>query len=65
VDNLECVEKIVVYSRGKTELTGPRKSTSTGSAQVSSGLPAEEMDAEDPLFLLFLHLGFHRQAERE
>jgi len=25
VDNLECVEKIVVYSRGKTELTGPRE----------------------------------------
>jgi len=52
VDNLECVEKIVVYSRGKTELTGPREIDFNDLLKFPPECPAEEMDAEDPLFLL-------------
>ena len=53
VDNLEFVEKIVVYSRGKTELTGPREIDFNDLLKFPPDCPAEEMDAEDPLFLLY------------
>jgi acetyl-CoA synthetase len=53
VDNLECVEKLVVFSRGGAELTGPREIDFNDLLKFSAFCPAEEMDSEDPLFLLY------------
>ena len=53
VEKLECVQKIVVYSRGRTELTGPREIDFNDLLKFPAECPAEEMDAEDPLFLLY------------
>jgi acetyl-CoA synthetase len=53
VEKLEFVEKIVVYTRGKTELSGPREVDFNDLLKFSADCPAEEMEAEDPLFLLY------------
>ena len=53
VDNLECVEKIVVYSRGGAELVAPREIDFNDLLKFPADCPAIEMDAEDPLFLLY------------
>ncbi len=53
VEALEFVEKVVVYSRGKTELNAPREIDFNDLLKFSPDCPAEEMEAEDPLFLLY------------
>jgi acetyl-CoA synthetase len=53
VETLEFVEKVVVYSRGNAELTAPREIDFNELLRFSTDCPAEEMDAEDPLFLLY------------
>ena len=53
VDKLEFVEKVVVYSRTGVELNGPREIDFNELLKFSPHCPAEEMDAEDPLFLLY------------
>ena len=53
VDKLECVEKVVVYSRSGAELVGPREIDFNALLKFPAECPAEEMDAEDPLFLLY------------
>jgi acetyl-CoA synthetase len=53
VEKLECVEKVVVYSRSGIELSGSREIDFNELLKFSSICPAEEMDAEDPLFLLY------------
>ena len=52
VDGLEFVEKVVVFSREKTELK-PREVNFTDLMKFSDRCPAVEMDAEDPLFILY------------
>jgi len=53
IDTLEFVEKIVVYSRRPTEITAKREIDFDELLKFSTDCPAEEMDAEDPLFLLY------------
>src|ERR1700683_3342477 len=53
VEKLECVEKVVVYSRTGVELSAPREIDFNELLKFSPDCPAEEMDAEDPLFLLY------------
>jgi len=53
VEKLEFVEKVVVYSRGGTELSPPREVDFNELLKFSADCPAEEMEAEDPLFLLY------------
>ena len=53
VDKLECVEKVVVFSRAAAELTGPREIDFSDLMRFSPVCAAEEMNAEDPLFLLY------------
>ena len=53
VDNLEFVEKVVVYSRSRTELAGAREIDFNELLKFPADCPAEEMDSEDPLFLLY------------
>src|SRR6202142_3993595 len=53
VDNLECVEKVVVFSRAGTELSGTREVDFNDLLKFPPHCPAEEMDAEDPLFVLY------------
>src|ERR1017187_10442896 len=53
VEKLDFVEKIVVYSRGKTELTAPREIDFNDLLKFSPVCPAEEVDAEDRLFLVY------------
>lgn len=53
IDRLELVEKVVVYSRGGAELRAPREVDFNTLLKFSADCPAEEMDAEDPLFLLY------------
>ncbi len=53
VDGLDFVEKVVVFSRRETELTGAREIAFSDLMKFSPECPAEEMDAEDPLFLLY------------
>ena len=53
VDGLDFVEKIVVFSRRETELTSAREIDFNQLMKFPADCPAEEMDAEDPLFLLY------------
>ena len=53
VEKLEFVEKVVVYSRGGAELSPPREVDFNELLKFSADCPAEEMEAEDPLFLLY------------
>jgi acetyl-CoA synthetase len=53
VDGLDFVEKVVVFSRAKAELASPREIDFNDLFKFSADCPAEEMDAEDPLFLLY------------
>lgn len=52
VDGLDFVEKVVVFAREKTELTG-REINFNELMKFPDECPAEEMDAEDPLFILY------------
>jgi len=53
IDTLEFVEKVVVYARRPTELNGKREIDFNDLLKFPADCPAEEMDAEDPLFLLY------------
>jgi len=53
VEKLEFVEKVVVYSRAGAKLSPPREIDFDQLLKFSPDCPAEEMDAEDPLFLLY------------
>lgn len=53
IDTLECVEKVVVYARRPTELASEREIDFNDLMKFPADCPAEEMDAEDPLFLLY------------
>jgi acetyl-CoA synthetase len=53
VEKLECVEKVVVYSRSGVELCAPREIDFNDLLKFPSHCPAEPMDSEDPLFLLY------------
>jgi len=53
VDTVDFVEKIIVFSRAATEITGPREVDFEDLLKFPPECPAEEMDAEDPLFLLY------------
>ena len=53
IDTLEFVEKVVVYARRATELASKREVDFNDLLKFPAECPAEEMDAEDPLFLLY------------
>ncbi len=53
LEPLDVVEKVIVYSREKTEINSPREIDFDDLFKFSAECPAEEMDAEDPLFLLY------------
>jgi len=53
IDTLDFVEKVVVYSRRPTELASKREIDFNDLMKLPAECPAEEMDAEDPLFLLY------------
>jgi acetyl-CoA synthetase len=53
IEKLELVEKVVVHSRSGVELRAPREIDFNELLKFSADCPAEEMDAEDPLFLLY------------
>src|SRR5579863_10768093 len=53
IESLDFVEKVVVYSRSGAELTGPREIDFNDLLKFPADCPAEEMEAEDPLFLLY------------
>jgi acetyl-CoA synthetase len=53
VDGLDFVEKIVVYSRRSAEIASEREIDFADLMKFPAQCPAEEMDAEDPLFLLY------------
>ncbi len=53
LEPLDFVEKVIVYSRGGTEIRGPREIDFNHLLTFPADCPAEEMDSEDPLFLLY------------
>jgi acetyl-CoA synthetase len=53
LDTLDFVEKVVVYSRRPVELASKREIDFNDLLKFPADCPAEEMDAEDPLFLLY------------
>jgi len=53
IDTLGFVEKVVVYARRPTELNSKREIDFNALLKFPAECPAEEMDAEDPLFLLY------------
>ena len=53
VDGLDFVEKVVVYSRRAAEIASQREIDFNDLMKFPAECPAEEMDAEDPLFLLY------------
>jgi acetyl-CoA synthetase len=53
VEKLDFVEKVVVYLRSEAGLAAPHEIDFNELLKFSANCPAEEMDAEDPLFLLY------------
>jgi acetyl-CoA synthetase len=53
LDALDFVEKVVVYSRRAAEVASSREIDYADLLKFPPECPAEEMDAEDPLFLLY------------
>ena len=53
IGGLEFVEKVVVYSRRASEIAVGREIDFNDLLKFPPHCPAEEMDAEDPLFLLY------------
>lgn len=53
IGGLEFVEKVVVYSRRASEIAAGREIDFNDLLKFPPHCPAEEMDAEDPLFLLY------------
>jgi acetyl-CoA synthetase len=50
---LDFVEKVIVYSRAKTEIRSSREIDFNDLLKFPPDCSAEEMDSEDPLFLLY------------
>jgi acetyl-CoA synthetase len=53
LETLDFVEKVVVYSRCAAEVVRPREIDFDELLKFPPKCPAEEMDSEDPLFLLY------------
>ena len=53
LESIGFVEKIVVYSRAGTEMNTPREVDFNDLLKFPAICPAQEMDSEDPLFLLY------------
>src|SRR5579862_7648099 len=53
LESLDCVEKVIVFSRAKTEINAPREIDFNDLLKFPAECPAEPMDSEDPLFLLY------------
>src|SRR5438309_1481867 len=53
LDTLDFVEKVVVFSRRAAEVGSAREIDFAELLKFPAQCPAEEMDAEDPLFLLY------------
>jgi acetyl-CoA synthetase len=53
LNTLDFVEKVVVYSRCVAEIRSAREIDYADLLKLPPECPAEEMDAEDPLFLLY------------
>jgi acetyl-CoA synthetase len=53
LEGLEFVEKVVVYSRRASEIAAGREIDFNDLLKFPPHCPAEEMDSEDPLFLLY------------
>jgi acetyl-CoA synthetase len=53
LDGIDFVQKVVVYSRRPTELINGREIDFNELMKFPPECPAEEMDSEDPLFLLY------------
>jgi acetyl-CoA synthetase len=54
LDGVECVEKVVVLSRqGPFQQQGPREVDFNALMKFPADCPAEVMDADDPLFILY------------
>ena len=53
LEPLDFVEKVIVYSRAKTELAARREIDFNELLKFPAECAAEEMEAEDPLFLLY------------
>ena len=55
IDGLDIVEKVIVYQRsgGQFQPASPREINFQDLMKFSSECPAEDMDAEDPLFILY------------
>jgi acetyl-CoA synthetase len=53
LDAVDSVEKVIVYSRSATKINASREVDFNDLFNFSPVCPAEEMDAEDPLFLLY------------
>jgi acetyl-CoA synthetase len=53
LDGLDFVERVVVYSRRAAEIASQREIDFADLMKFPAECPAEEMDAEDPLFLLY------------
>jgi len=53
LDGIDFVEKVVVFSRRPTELANGREIDFNELMKFPAECPAEEMDSEDPLFLLY------------
>ena len=53
LDGINFVQKVVVFSRRATELTSGREIDFNELMKFPPECPAEEMDSEDPLFLLY------------
>jgi acetyl-CoA synthetase len=53
IDGVDFVEKVVVFSRHASESTSAREVDYADLLKFPPNCPAEEMDSEDPLFLLY------------
>ena len=53
LDGIDFVQKVVVFSRRPTELVNGREIDFNDLMKFPPECPAEEMDSEDPLFLLY------------
>ncbi|HEY6784729.1 MAG TPA: AMP-binding protein, partial [Gemmatimonadales bacterium] len=53
LEGVEIVNKVIVFNRANTELRGPREVDFNELLKFPADCPAEEMDSEDPLFMLY------------
>ena len=53
LESIDFVEKVIVYSRAGAEIHAPREIDFNDLLKFPAVCPAQEMDSEDPLFLLY------------